>query len=148
MDIKTRSHLISLAVMLFGVLLSGLFFFLSWVIAENSPWKQWLMLLSFAAFFGCMVIALLIHIGTNYNLPRGRAAGFMMVIAWIAISLLSTSLDTLSFLSEHTARGLSYFLVMGGLILLVLPGFLLILLPWPPKFLEPKEQTANNTHKV
>lgn len=130
---RLRAQLISLAVILGGVLLSGVLFFLYWALGEQHEWAAILMLLSFAVLFGSLVIAAIIRLGLRYDFPRGRVLGFMMVIGWIAASLLSTTLDTLAFISTNVAQGISYLIVLGGLVVLVVPGFLLILLPWPPK---------------
>jgi hypothetical protein len=138
MNTRLRSHLISIAVLLIGVFISGILFFLGWILGNDDPWKAWLMPLSYAAFLGSGLIAFLIQLGIRYDLPRGRVIGFLMVIGWVAASLLSTTLDTLTFLSKGVAQGISYAIVIGGLLVLVLPGFLLMLLPWPPHFLPPK----------
>ncbi len=146
MEPRRRSHLISLAILLLGVLLSGGLFFVSWILGSEHPWVSWLMPLSYAAFLGCALIAFLIQLGIRYKLPRGRVIGFLMVIGWVAASLLSTTLETLTFLSEQIVRGISYGIVVGGLVVLVLPGFLLILLPWPPRFLtrrQPPDEQQN-----
>lgn len=140
MEFKQRSFLISVTVLLVGVMLSGLFFFLNWVFGDRGNWRHWLMSLSYATFVGSALIAFLIMLGTRYNLPRWRVVGFFMVIGWIAASLISTTFDSLTLLSQHVARGLSSVIVLGGLGVLVLPGFLLMLFPWPPKFLLPKHQ--------
>ncbi len=137
MDFKQRSFLISIAVLLIGILLSGVLFFLNWVLQDRYPWVSWLMPLSYASFLGSALIAFLIQLGTRYDFPRGRVIGFMLVIGWIAASLLSTTLDTLT-ISQDMARGISDTIIIGGLFVLVLPGFLLILLPWPPRFLQRK----------
>lgn len=140
MEFKQRSYLISIAVLLFGVMLSGLLFFLNWIFGERGNWRHWLMSLSYAAFIGSAMIAFLVMLGTRYNLPRWRVVGFFMIIGWIATSLISTTFDSLTLLSDHTARGLSSLIVVGGLGALVLPGFLLMLFPWPPRFLLPKQK--------
>lgn len=140
MDFKQRSHLISLGVLLAGVSLSGFLFFLNWIIGDRGNWRHWLMSLSYAAFIGSALIAFLIMLGTRYNFPRWRVVGFFMVIGWIAAALISTTFDSLTVLSEHSARGLSSIIVLGGLGVLVLPGFLLMLFPWPPRFLLPKQK--------
>lgn len=138
MNLRRRAHLISMAVLLFGVLLSGGLFFANWVLGSDHLWSSWLMPLSYAAFLGCGLIAFLIQLGIRYNLPRSRVIGFFMVIGWVTAALLSTTLDTLHFISKPTGEGISYVIVIGGLVVLVLPGFLLVLLPWPPHFLLPK----------
>jgi len=139
MDKRFRSHLISIAVMLIGVLLSGLFFFLNWAFKGRFAWADWLPPLSYASFLGAALIAFLIQLGIRYDFARSRVIGFMMVIGWIAASLLSTTLETLRILSAHLARGLSLVVILGGLVVLVLPGFLLMLLPWPPRFIRAKK---------
>jgi len=139
MDKRFRAHLISIAVMLVGVLLSGLFFFLNWAFKDRYAWASWLPPLSYASFLGAALIAFLIQLGIRYDFSRSRVAGFMMVIAWIAASLLSTTLETLRIVSAHLARGISLVIILGGLAVLVLPGFLLMLLPWPPRFIKAKK---------
>ncbi len=142
MNPRLRAHLISMAVLLIGVLLSGGLFFIKWVLGSDHPWSSWLMPLSYAAFLGCGLIAFLIQLGIRYDLPRSRVIGFLMVIGWVTASLLSTTLDTLNFISKQIGQGISYTIVIGGLAALVLPGFLLMLLPWPPRFLVPKAPPA------
>lgn len=134
---RLRSKLISIAVMLIGVLLSGLFFFLAWAVGEQNPWYNLLMPLSFAAFLGSAAITFIIQFGLRVQLERSRVIGFMLVIVWIGASLLSTTLETLRIMSAHLARGISYVIVAGGLIVLVIPGFLLMLFPWPPRLRKP-----------
>ncbi|GAB4575493.1 MAG: hypothetical protein Kow0077_27290 [Anaerolineae bacterium] len=149
MDFKIRSRLIAIAVLLVGIMLSGLFFFLNWAFGDRNNWRTWLMSLSYASFIGSGLIAFIIELGTRYKLPRGRVIGFFMVIGWVAASLFSTTLDTLTVLSEFTAKGLSFIIVVGGLFVLVIPGFLLMLLPWPPSFLNPRQDRPrgnNETH--
>ncbi len=136
MDPRLRSHLISAAILLASVLLSGIFFFLHWALKGRFDWAGWLMPLSYATFLGGALIAFLVQFGLYYRLPRRRVVGFMLVIAWVAASLLSTLLETLTIVSKHMARGISYLIVIGGFFALVIPGFLLILLPWPPRFLQ------------
>ncbi len=139
--LKARSQLLSMAVMLIGVLLSGLFFFLNWAYGERYTWDNWLMSLSYASFLGSGLIAFIIQLGLRYNLPPVRVAGFFMIIGWVAASLISTTLDTITFLSQHLVQGLSYVIAVGGINVLVIPGFLMMLFPWPPTFLPPKEQS-------
>lgn len=138
MDQKLRSHLISIAVLLFGVLLSGVLFFLNWVFGDRARWDNWLMTLSYASFLGSLLVAFLIQVGIRYALPKWRVVGFFLVIGWIAASLFSTTLETVAIFSQHVAQGISYTIVIGGLAVLVVPGFLLMLLPWPPRFLTRK----------
>jgi hypothetical protein len=122
------------------VMTSGLLFFLNWQFGDRGNWRHWLMSISYAVFIGAALIAFLVELGARYDLPRRRVAGFFMVIGWMAASLLSTTLDTLTILSQNAARGISFAVVAGGLFALVIPGFLLMLLPWPPRFLEPHKQ--------
>lgn len=148
MDKRLRAHLISIAVMLIGVLLSGLFFFLNWAFKERFTWASWLLPLSYASFLGAALIAFLIQLGIRYDFSRGRVAGFMMVIAWIAASLLSTTLETLRIFSAPLARDIATIVILGGLVVLVLPGFLLMLFPWPPRFIKAKkERPPRNSHR-
>ena len=113
MDKRFRAHLISIAVMLVGVLLSGLFFFLNWAFKDRYAWASWLPPLSYASFLGAALIAFLIQLGIRYDFSRSRVAGFMMVIFWIAASLLSTTLETLRIVSAHLARGISLVIILG-----------------------------------
>ncbi len=140
MNFKQRSRLISLAVLLTGVMLSGLLFFLNWAFGDRYNWRNWLMSISYTVFIGSVLIAFLIELGTRYDLPRWRVVGFFMVIGWVATAILSTTLDSITFLAENVVRGISAVVVIGGLALLVIPGFLLMLLPWPPHFLLPKKR--------
>jgi hypothetical protein len=139
MDKRFRAHLISIAVMLIGVLLSGLFFFLSWIFKDRFAWAAWLPPVSYASFLGAALIAFLIQLGIRYDFARSRVIGFILVIGWIAASLLTTALDALRIVSAHLARGLSLVIILGGLILLVIPGFALMLFPWPPRFIKAKK---------
>lgn len=139
MDKRFRAHLISIAVMLVGILLSGLFFFLNWIFKDRFAWAGWLPPLSYASFLGAALIAFLIQLGIRYDFSRSRVIGFMMVIFWIAASLLSTALETLRIVSAHLARGVSLVIILGGLVVLVLPGFALMLFPWPPRFIKAKK---------
>jgi hypothetical protein len=107
MDKRFRAHLISIAVMLIGVLLSGLFFFLSWIFKDRFAWAAWLPPVSYASFLGAALIAFLIQLGIRYDFARSRVIGFILVIGWIAASLLTTALDALRIVSAHLARGLS-----------------------------------------
>ncbi|MBN2470295.1 MAG: hypothetical protein JXN59_06170 [Anaerolineae bacterium] len=144
MNFRRRSRLFSLAALLIGVMLSGLLFFLNWAFGDRYNWRNWLMSLSYTVFIGSALIAFLIELGTRYKLPRWRVVGFFMVIGWVALTLISTTLDTITFLAENFARGISVVVTIGGLFALVIPGFLLMLFPWPPRFLLPKQQ--QNTH--
>jgi len=145
MNFKQRSYLISMAVILGGVMLSGVLFFLNWVFGDRYNWTNWLMSLSYAVFIGSGLVAFIIQLGARYTLSRGRVAGFVMIIIWIAGSLLSTTLESIHFLSQQFARGLSLAFVVGGLFVLVIPGFLLILFPWPPRFRKtPDESSRDN----
>lgn len=146
MDFKQRSHLISLAVLLIGVALSALLFFLNWVFGDRRNWHHWLMSLSYVVFIGSGLIAFLIVLGTRYDLPRWRVVGFFLVIGWLAATMLTTTLDSLTLLAEHIARGISIIVMVGGLFVMVIPGFLLMLFPWPPRFLLPKENSAQRKH--
>jgi magnesium-transporting ATPase (P-type) len=137
--LRARSRIISMAVLLLGVLISGTLFFLNWVYGDRYTWNNWLMSLSYAVFLGSGLIAFIIQLGLRYDLPPLRVAGFFMIIGWIAGSLISTTLDTLTVLSSHLAQGISYVIVVGGLFVLVIPGFLLMLFPWPPTFLNPRD---------
>ncbi len=139
MNFKQRTHLISLAIVLIGALLSGLFFFLHWVIGETYSWTRWLMPLSYATFLGTGLIAFIIQFGMRYKFPRGRVIGFFMIIGWISLSLMSSLLETLTILSINVTQGATHLIVLGGLVILVLPGFLLLLLPWPPRFTNPRD---------
>lgn len=144
MNQQQRSHLISMAVLLIGVLLSGILFFLNWVFGDRYAWNNWLMSLSYASLLGCGLIAFIIQLGIRYNLSRGRVIGFFMIIGWVAGSLISTTLDTIHFLSERVAQGISYAVVVGGIFVLVIPGFMLMLFPWPPVFLPPKNNNQRH----
>ncbi len=144
MNFKQRSRFISIAVVLVGVMLSGILFFLNWVFGDRYNWTNWLMSLSYAVFIGSALVAFIIELGARYTLSRGRVAGFFMVITWIAGSLLSTTLETINFLSQRFARGLSLLFVVGGLFVLVIPGFLLMLFPWPPRFRASSRDASHN----
>ena len=139
-ELRIRTHVISMAVLLLGVAISGVLFFLNWAFGDRYTWNNWLMSLSYAAFIGCGLIAFILQLGLRYNMPRWRVVGCFIIIGWIAAALISTTLDTLHFLSTVVVEGISYAIVLGGLVVLVIPGFLLMLLPWPPHFLQPKNQ--------
>lgn len=135
MDRRIRGHLISMAVLLAGVLLSALLFFLHWVLDETHPWVYWLMPLSYAVLLGCALIAVLIQLYLRYRLPRGRVIGITMIIAWVALALLSTVFDTMGSLTlpgNIPLQSSAIIIVCGG-VLLVIPGFLLII--FSPRFL-------------
>lgn len=147
MNYRQRTQLISLAVVLVGVLLSGLFFFLNWVLGDSYAWAKWLMPLSYATFLGAGLIAFIIQFGMRYTFPRGRVIGFFMIIGWISLSLISSLLETLTIISVNDAQGISYVVILGGLVVLVLPGFLLLILPWPPRFTEPRRPDDDHQSK-
>lgn len=138
MDHKLRAHLISLGTLLIGVSISGLLFFMHWVLNRRLNIGEWLLWLSYAVFIGSALIAFILQIGARYNLPRARVAGFLLIIAWIVVALASTILDSIYYLSAQLIQGISYTVVIGGLLVLVIPGFLLMIFPWPPRFLIPK----------
>ncbi|MFC1961031.1 hypothetical protein ACFLYO_10000 [Chloroflexota bacterium] len=138
MDYKTRAYFISLGTLLIGVSLSGMLFFLHWVFDKRLNLGEWLLWLSYAVFIGSALIAFILQIGSRYNLPRMRVAGFLLIIIWIAAALISTVLDSITLLSTNMVQGISYTIVIGGFFVLVVPGFLLMIFPWPPRFLIPK----------
>lgn len=144
MNFEQRSRLFSLAVLLIGVMLSGLLFFLNWAFGDRHNWRNWLMSISYTIFIGAALIAFLIELGARYDLPRWRVVGFFMIIGWVAAAILSTTLESLNFLAENVVRGISVVVVIGGLVVLVIPGFLLMLFPWPPHFLLPKKRPDND----
>ncbi|NPV67510.1 MAG: hypothetical protein HPY64_10230 [Anaerolineae bacterium] len=147
MNFKQRSHLISTAIILVGVMLSGTLFFLNWTFGDRYNWTNWLMSLSYAVFIGSGLVAFLIELGARYTLPRGRVVGFFMIITWIAGSLLSTTLESISFLSQQFNRSLLLVFVVGGLFVLVIPGFLLLLFPWPPRLRRLSDEDSRNNDR-
>ncbi len=144
MNFRLRTQLISTAVLLIGISISGALFFLNWAFGNRYVWNNWLMFLSYAVFIGAALIAFILQLGAHYDLPRGRVIGFFMIIGWVAAALISTTLDTISFLSKNVAQFISYIIVLGGLAFMVIPGFLLLLFPWPPKFLHPKSRDRDD----
>jgi hypothetical protein len=131
MDRQIRGHLLSMAVLLIGTAGSALLFFLHWALGASHAWVFWMMPLSYAVLLGSALIAVLVQLYVRYRLPRRRVIGITLIIVWVALSLLSTVLDTLGSLSlpgDIALRASGIITICGG-VLLVIPGFVLILLP-------------------